>query len=234
MAESRTAATGGPAELARELGLATVPSRIEAFDISHLGGSDIVASMVVFVNGRPAKAEYRKFKMKTVLDNNDFASMHEVILRRFRRSQEGDWPLPDLVIIDGGKGQLNAALDAIAEAGAERPPIFGLAKREEEVFLPGRKEAHILPPNSPSLHLVQQVRDEAHRFALTFQRQLRGKRMTASVLDEVSGLGPVRKKKLLEQFGSVASLRELTPEELESKAGLPKAVAAALYKALHD
>lgn len=234
MAESRTAATGGPAELARELGLATVPGRIEAFDISHLGGSDIVASMVVFVNGRPAKAEYRKFKMKTVHDNNDFASMHEVILRRFRRSQEGDWPLPDLVIIDGGKGQLNAALDAIDEAGAERPPIFGLAKREEEVFLPGRKDPHILPPNSPSLHLVQQVRDEAHRFALTFQRQLRGKRMTASVLDEVSGLGPVRKKKLLEQFGSVQNLRELTPEELESKAGLPKAVAAALYRALHD
>jgi excinuclease ABC subunit C len=234
MAESRTAATGGPAELARELGLAEPPMRIEAFDISHLGGSDIVASMVVFVNGRPAKGEYRKFKMKTVHDNNDFASMHEVILRRFRRSQDGDWPLPDLVIIDGGKGQLNAALDAIDLVGAERPTIFGLAKREEELFLPGRKDPHLLPPNSPSLHLVQQVRDEAHRFALTFQRQLRGKRMTTSVLDDVSGLGPVRKKKLLEQFGSVASLRELTPEELESQAGLPKSVAAALYRALHD
>lgn len=234
MAESRTAATGGPAELARALGLETVPSRIEAFDISHLSGSDIVASMVVFIDGRPAKAEYRKFKMKTVHDNNDFASMHEVILRRFRRSQDGDWPWPDLVIIDGGKGQLNAALDAIETVGAECPPIFGLAKREEEVFLPGKKDPLILPANSPSLHLVQQVRDEAHRFAVTFQRQLRGKRMTASVLDEVSGLGPARKKKLIEQFGSVAKLRDLSPEELESQAGLPKAVAAALYRALHD
>lgn len=234
MAESRTAATGGPAELARALGLETAPSRIEAFDISHLSGSDIVASMVVFIDGRPAKAEYRKFKMKTVHDNNDFASMHEVILRRFRRSQDGDWPWPDLVIIDGGKGQLNAALDAIETVGAECPPIFGLAKREEEVFLPGKKDPLILPANSPSLHLVQQVRDEAHRFAVTFQRQLRGKRMTASVLDEVSGLGPARKKKLIEQFGSVAKLRDLSPEELESQAGLPKAVAAALYRALHD
>lgn len=234
MAESRTAATGGPAELARALGLEAVPARIEAFDISHLSGSDIVASMVVFIDGRPAKAEYRKFKMKTVHDNNDFASMHEVILRRFRRSQDGDWPLPDLVIIDGGKGQLNAALDAIETVGAECPPIFGLAKREEEVFLPGKKDPLILPANSPSLHLVQQVRDEAHRFAVTFQRQLRGKRMTASVLDEVTGLGPARKKKLIEQFGSVAKLRDLSPEELESQAGLPKAVAAALYRALHD
>ena len=120
------------------------------------------------------------------------------------------------------------------EAGADRPAIFGLAKREEELFLPGRRDPHLLPPNSPSLHLVQQVRDEAHRFALTFQRQLRGKRMTASVLDDVSGLGPVRKKKLLEQFGSVAKLRELSPEQLESQAGLPKSVAAALYRALHD
>jgi excinuclease ABC subunit C len=234
MAESRTAATGGPAELARELGLATVPSRIEAFDISHLGGSDIVASMVVFVNGRPAKAEYRKFKMKTVLDNNDFASMNEVIKRRFRRSQEGDWPWPDLVIIDGGKGQLNAALQAIDELDAERPPIFGLAKREEEVFLPGAKDPLILPRSGPSLHLVQQVRDEAHRFAVSFQRQLRGKRMTTSLLDEVSGLGPARKKKLLEQFGSVAKLRELDPETLEKEGGLPKRVAQALYKALHE
>jgi excinuclease ABC subunit C len=211
-----------------------VPSRIEAFDISHLSGSDIVASMVVFIDGRPAKAEYRKFKMKTVHDNNDFASMHEVILRRFRRSQDGDWPLPDLVIIDGGKGQLNAALEAIAIVGAECPPIFGLAKREEELFLPGKKDPLLLPPNSPSLHLVQQVRDEAHRFAVSFQRQLRGKRMTASLLDEVSGLGPARKKKLIEQFGSVSKLRDLSPEELESQAGLPKAVAAALYRALHD
>ena len=234
MAESRTAATGGPAELARELGLASVPSRIEAFDISHLGGTDIVASMVVFVDGRPAKGEYRKFKMKTVEDNNDFASMYETVMRRFRRSQEGDWPLPDLVIIDGGKGQLSAALEAIDTVGAERPPIFGLAKKEEEIFLPGARDSLRLPANSPALHLVQQVRDEAHRFAVGFQRQLRGKRMTTSVLDQVPGLGPVRKKKLLEQFGSVASLRALSAAELEAQAGLPEKVATALFRALHE
>jgi excinuclease ABC subunit C len=238
LAESRTAATGGPAELARALGLEAVPKRVEAFDISHLGGTDIVASMVVFLNGRPAKEEYRSFKLKTVHDNDDFASMREIIFRRFRRSQEGDWPLPDLVIIDGGKGQLNAALEAIEEIGAERPPIFGLAKREEELFLPyageGEWKPLILPKASPALHLVQQVRDEAHRFAVTFQRKLRGKRMIASLLDDVSGLGPTRKKKLLETFGSVANMRALTREELEAKAGLPRSVTTALYRALHE
>ncbi|HEY9723329.1 MAG TPA: excinuclease ABC subunit UvrC [Oscillatoriaceae cyanobacterium] len=234
MAERRTAATGGPAELARELGLSEIPSRIECFDISHLGGTDIVASMVVFVDGRPSKADYRKFKLKTVHDNDDFASMHEVLLRRFRKSLDGDWPWPDLVIIDGGKGQLNAALSAIAESGAECPPIVGLAKREEELFLPGRSESLRLPANSPSLHLVQQVRDEAHRFAVTFQRQQRGKRMKASLLDEVPGLGPVRRKKLLAEFGSVGAMRELDLETLITRSGLPRAVAEALYKALHS
>ncbi len=239
LAESRTAATGGPAELARALGLDSVPRRVEAFDISHLGGTDIVASMVVFINGRPANAEYRQFKLKTVQDNDDFASMREIIYRRFRRSQEGDWPLPDLVIIDGGKGQLNAALEAIAELGVERPPIFGLAKREEEIFLPHGNldeawEPIRLPKASPALHLVQQVRDEAHRFAVTFQRKLRGKRMIASLLDDVSGLGPARKKKLLDQFGTVSNMRALSREDLEAKAGLPRSVATALYKALHE
>lgn len=233
MAESRTAATGGPAELARELGLGEVPRRIEAFDISHLGGSDIVASMVVFMDGRPSKGDYRRFKLKTVHDNNDFAAMKEVVGRRFRRSQEGDWPWPDLVIIDGGKGQLGAALEAIAEQGAEAVPIFGLAKRLEEIFLPGARDPLMLPRSSPSLHLVQQVRDEAHRFAVTFQRQQRGKRMIASLLDEVVGLGPARKKKLLANFGTVATMRALSREELASRAGLPSPVVAALYQALH-
>jgi excinuclease ABC subunit C len=234
MAESRTAATGGPAELARALGLEKVPGRIEAFDISHLGGTDIVASMVVFINGRPAKAEYRRFKLKTVHDNDDFASMREVIARRYRRSQDGDWPWPDLVIIDGGKGQLSAALDGIAAAGVEPGPIFGLAKREEEIFLPGARDALMLDRSSAALHLVQQVRDEAHRFAVTFQRQQRGKRMTMSILDDVPGLGPVRRKKLIEQFGSVSKLRELEPDDLERQTGLPRPVAAALYQALHE
>jgi excinuclease ABC subunit C len=233
MAESRTAATGGPAELARALGLDAVPTRIEAFDISHLGGTDIVASMVVFINGRPAKDQYRKFKLKTVLDNDDFASMREVLMRRYNRSQDGDWPWPDLVIIDGGKGQLSAALEGIAASGADPGPIFGLAKREEEIFLPGAKDPLLLERASPALHLVQQVRDEAHRFAVTFQRQQRGKRMTMSLLDRVPGLGPVRRKKLIEKFGSVAKLRELAQADLEQQTGLPRTVVAALYEALH-
>lgn len=234
LAESRTAATGGPAELARAICLDKAPERIECFDISHLGGTDIVASMVVFVNGRPAKGEYRKFKLKTVHDNDDFASMREVLMRRFNRSVDGDWPWPDLVIIDGGKGQLSAALEGIAKTGAEPGPIFGLAKREEEVFLPGQSAPVVLDRNSPALHLIQQVRDEAHRFAITFQRQQRGKRMTMSILDDVPGLGPARRKKLIEKFGSVAKLRELGREDLEQQTGLPAAVVTALYQALHE
>jgi excinuclease ABC subunit C len=238
LAASRSAAVGGPAELAEALGLPEAPGRIECFDISHLGGTDIVASMVVFVDGRPAKDAYRRFKLKTVHDNDDFASMREIVARRFRRSLEGDWPWPDLVIIDGGKGQLNAALQGIEAVGAERPTIVGLAKREEELFLP-HADATLpwtslrLPPGSAALHLVQQVRDEAHRFAVTFQRQLRGKRMVASVLDGVEGLGPVRKKALLKRFGSVAAMRALSRDELVSQAGLPARVVEALYEALH-
>lgn len=237
LAASRNAAAGGPAELARVLQLPVVPTRIEAFDISHLGGTDIVASMVVFVGGRPCKAEYRHFKLKHVTDNDDFASMREVIARRFKRSVAGDWPWPDLVIIDGGKGQLNAALEALNEVGAHRPPIFGLAKREEEMFLPRADEADEWEPlrlqaDSPALHLIQQVRDEAHRFAVTFQRQLRGKRMVRSVLDEVEGLGPVRKRNLLKRFGSVSALRRLTREELQRDSGLPLRVADALFEVL--
>jgi excinuclease ABC subunit C len=231
---SRSAATGGPAELAAALGLSRVPKRIEAFDISHLGGTDIVASMVVFVDGRPSKGDYRKFKLKTVHDNDDFASMREIILRRFMRTQQGDWPKPDLVIIDGGKGQLSAALDAISQTSQPTPPIFGLAKREEELFLPGQSEALLLLPGSPALHLVQQVRDEAHRFAVTFQRQQRGKRMIGSLLDSVAGLGPVRKRKLLERFGSVETMRLESEEALHTQGLLPEPVAHALYKALHD
>jgi excinuclease ABC subunit C len=169
-----------------------------------------------------------------VLDNDDFASMREVLTRRFNRSVEGDWPWPDLVIIDGGKGQLGAALEGIATTGADPGPIFGLAKREEEIFLPGQKDPLVLDRSSPALHLVQQVRDEAHRFAVTFQRQQRGKRMTMSLLDEVPGLGPARRKKLIEKFGSVAKLRELGQDDLVQQTGLPRTVAAALYQALHE
>jgi excinuclease ABC subunit C len=237
LAQSRSAAAAGPAELAQVLALPAPPSRIEAFDISHLGGTDIVASMVVFIEGRPCKAEYRHFKLKHVTDNDDFASMREVVARRFRRSVAGEWPWPDLVIIDGGKGQLNAALDGLAEAGAPVPPIFGLAKREEEIFLPHSEPADTWEPlrlgaGAPALHLIQQVRDEAHRFAVTFQRQLRGKRLVRSVLDDVDGLGPVRKRNLLKRFGSVSALRRLTREELQRDSGLPLRVADALYEVL--
>ncbi|MEB3220831.1 MAG: excinuclease ABC subunit UvrC [Candidatus Sericytochromatia bacterium] len=238
LASSRSAAVGGPAALAEALELPEVPRRIECFDISHLGGTDIVASMVVFVDGRPAKDAYRRFKLKTVHDNDDFASMREIVARRFQRSKDGDWPWPDLVIIDGGKGQLNAALQALDVVGVARPAIVGLAKREEELFRPHADASQPwtslrLPAGSPALHLVQQVRDEAHRFAVTFQRQLRGKRMVASVLDGVEGVGPARKKALLKRFGSVAAMRALTRDDLVAQAGLPARVVEALYEALH-
>lgn len=238
LSESRSAASRGPEALAQALNLSAVPRRIEAFDISHLGGTDIVASMVVFRDGRPDKSAYRRFKLKTVLDNDDFASMREIIGRRFRRRDQDGWEAPDLVIIDGGKGQLGAALEAIDALEVPRPPIFGLAKREETIHLPAQGEGPSPPPlqlpaDSPALYMIQQIRDEAHRFALTFQRELRGKRMVSSVLDGVEGLGPVRKRALLKRFGSLHSLRTLSYDDLVSQSGLPRRVAGALFEALH-
>jgi excinuclease ABC subunit C len=223
--------TAAMTELAEALDLPRMPRRIECYDISNLQGTNPVASMVVFEDGRPAKKEYRRFAIKTVTGANDFAMMHEVIKRRFRRAAEADeeeqgkWTtLPDLVIIDGGKGQLNAALEALAEVGMN-VPICGLAKENEEIFLPEKPLPVFLPRDSQALFLVQRVRDEAHRFAVTFHRTKRSKASFHSRLDDVPGIGPKRKKALIKAFGSVKGLQQATVDEISQVDGITPALA---------
>jgi excinuclease ABC subunit C len=200
----------------RTLGLGEEPHRIEGFDVSHIQGAEIVASVVVFEAGRPKRSEYRKFKIRSVSrQSDDFASVREVVLRRYRRMLEEGAEEPDLVLIDGGRGQLSAAWAALAELGLTHLPLASLAKKEETVFRPGLEEPLRLPGNSPALQLLQRVRDESHRFALTFHRARRAARDFASPLDAVPGIGPRKKKLLLSRFGSLkriqdASLTELT------------------------
>lgn len=202
--------------------------RIEAFDISHVQGSDTVASMVVFEEGRPKKSDYRKFKIRTVEGVDDFSSMKEVVGRRYGKLSKEGMELPDLILIDGGKGQLNAAIKALADIKVRPKAIIGLAKEEEEIFFPGRTDSLRLGKESPALHLIQQVRDEAHRFAVTFHRQLRSKGMTRSFLDDVPGLGEKRKKQLLEHFGSVEAITRASVAELR-KASIPGSAAEWIY-----
>ena len=223
-----TAALG---DLADALELPRMPRRIECFDISNIQGTNPVASMVVFVDGRPAKKEYRKFAIKSVDGPNDFASMAEVIARRFRRAQEaggeeeGKWAdLPDLVIVDGGKGQLNAALGALEQVGMT-VSICGLAKENEELFLPGRSDSILLPRDSQALFLVQRIRDEAHRFAITFHRAKRSKAAFQSGLDLIPGVGPGRKKALIRKFGSVRAVREATVDQIADVNGISRKLA---------
>ncbi len=206
------------------LDLSKIPRRIECYDNSHIQGSNVVSSMVVFENGAPKKSEYRKFKVLGENRNDDFAAMRETLTRRFARlpQKAGDgkpaWPEPDLLVIDGGKGQLGAALEAMKETGVELPAI-GLAKRIEEIFLPKKPEPIVLPHSHPALQLLQRLRDEAHRFGITFHRQLRSKQAVQSALDAVPGVGPVVKKKLKAKFGTVAAIRMATVDELAAVVG---------------
>ena len=209
------------------LDLEVEPRRIECFDISNIQGSDIVASMVVFEDGLPKKADYRKFRVKSVSGApDDFASMREVVGRRYKRLLEEGKDLPDLVLIDGGKGQLGAAVEALEELGLGDQPVASLAKREELIFVRGRDEPIALPRSSPVLQLVQRVRDEAHRFAIGFHRQARSSRTIRSELDDVPGVGPAKRRKLLSVFGSVRGVRGATEAELAAVVG--KAMAARL------
>jgi excinuclease ABC subunit C len=182
--EARERVTNSVKELQEALGLPVPPRRIEGFDISHLSGTGTVASMVVAIDGKPAKGEYRRFHVKTVEGIDDFASMREILGRRFRRIREEGLEPPDLVLIDGGKGQLGMAVEAMAEEGFPDQKVLGLAKRIEEVFLPGESEPRILPRTSASLQLLQRLRDEAHRFAITFQREQRTSTITALKVKE--------------------------------------------------
>ncbi len=217
--------TGGAVKsLAEVLHLPRTPERMECFDISHNQGAETVASMVVFEGGKPAKKEYRRFKLKTTQGKpDDFASMAEIMERRY--GKERNWPMPDLIIIDGGKGQLNAALPIIRQMGVEDVPVISLAKRIEEVFVEGQSDSIILSHHTPALQLLQQIRDEAHRFAITYHRSLRRKRNMKSLLDAVEGIGEKRRKALWKAFPNLEAMKAATVEELAAVEGMNRKAA---------
>jgi excinuclease ABC subunit C len=220
--------------LQAELGINRLPRRIECFDISNIQGSDNVASMVMFENGQPKKSGYRLFKTRTVEgEANDFASMKEVVGRRYARLLSESAPFPDLIIIDGGKGQLSAACEALAELKVTGQEIIGLAKKQEEVYFPGRSDPVLLSRRSEALFLLQRARDEAHRFAVTFHRKRRAKRSLVSNFDLLPGIGKARRKQLMDHFGSYAKFKEATLSEMEAVPKLPKNLAAKIYAIVH-
>jgi excinuclease ABC subunit C len=231
---------GALEELAEALGLPGPPLRIECYDISNIQGSDTVGSMVVFEEGRPRTGEYRRFKIRTVEGPNDFASHQEVLRRRFRRAKDGDegaeealrWAMPDLVIIDGGKGQVSAAKEVFDELGLHDLPLAGLAKEREELFRPGIADPVVLPSTSAALYLVQRLRDEAHRFAITYHRDLRSKRQTRSAFDDLPGVGPKRRRALLRVFGSAKRVRDAPVEQIAAVPGIGAALAARIKQTL--
>jgi len=221
-------------ELQRRLGLQKVPRSLVCFDISHAQGTDTVASCVWFQNGRPYRAEYRKFKIKTVEGIDDFASMNEIVTRYFKRRLDEDKPLPDLVVIDGGKGQLNAAHAALDSLGLGAMPIISLAKREEEIFVLGDSEPLRLSRRSPALRVLQQARDEAHRFAITFQRKRRSMRTMTSELLRIPGVGEAKRRQLLEAFGSLQGVRDAAPEAIAALPGFGQKIADRIVTALRE
>ncbi len=220
-------------ELAAALGLPGPPLRIECYDISNFQGAESVGSMVVFEDGKPTTGEYRRFRIKTVVGSNDFASHQEVLRRRFRMTKTGEegseeerrWAMPDLVIVDGGKGQVSAAKSVLDELGLHDLPLAGLAKEREELFLPGRSAPIVLPSTSSALYLVQRLRDEAHRFAITYHRSLRDKRTVRSAFDDLPGVGPKRKRELLKVFGSIKRVRDAPVEQIAAVPGISRALA---------
>ena len=218
------------AQLQEDLNLKAPPRRIEAFDISHLSGTDTVASMVCFVDGKARKSEYRKYKVKTVVGIDDFASMHEIVLRRYKRVLEEKLTLPDLILIDGGKGQLSIAVSALNELKINYIPIIGLAKRLEEVFLPGNSDAQTISKQSPGLILLRRIRDEAHRFAITFQKQKRNKKVTKSIFDEIPGMGAKRVNILLNAFSDVKTIAIADIESVRQRTGMPEKVCKIIIK----
>jgi excinuclease ABC subunit C len=230
-------------ELQEALGLEGPPKRIECYDVSHVQGTSVVSSMVVFEDGRPAKSQYRRFRARIADRNDDFTNMRDTLKRRFARSVVGgpggdaeaartNWPLPDLIILDGGKGQLSAGLSALADAGRLQIPIAALAKEREELFVPNRPDPIVLPRTAQGLYLVQRIRDEAHRFAVTYHQDVRSRRAVRSILDDIAGVGPARKRALLRKFGSVRGMREAPVEELAAVGGVGTALAERIKLAL--
>jgi excinuclease ABC subunit C len=232
-------------ELQDALGLAEAPLRIECYDMAHIQGSDYVGSMVVMEDGLPRKSEYRRFKVKGVAGNDDYAAMEEVLTRRLTAYlDERDRPVserpgkfaypPQLLLVDGGKGQLAVAEQVVRDLGLdEEIPVASLAKRFEEVYVPGQADPVEIPRQSEALFLLQRIRDEAHRFANTFHRELRGKRMTKSVLDDVAGLGPTRRKRLVKELGGMTAVKKASLDELRELSWLPDAVAEAVFAKVH-
>jgi excinuclease ABC subunit C len=224
-------------ELQEELNLPAAPQRIECYDISNIQGTSAVGSMVVFLDGRPAPAQYRRFRIKSVVGANDYAMLQEVLRRRFKRAaeagvqgeappaQQDGWAQPDLVIVDGGKGQLSAALDVMRDLAVAHIPAAGLAKQHEELFVKDMSEPIVLPRTSQALYLVQRIRDEAHRFAITYHRNVRQAAGIRSALDAVPGIGPKRKQALLRKFGSVARIREAPVDDIAATPGFTRALA---------
>lgn len=229
------------AELQEKLGLEKPPARVECYDISNVQGTAATGSMVVFVKGVPHKSDYRKFQIKTVEGADDYAMLQEVIRRRLERrrtlasspqpasAREQTWAiLPDLMIVDGGKGQLGAVREVLAEYELDRLPVIGLAKEREEIFTPDRPDPIILPPGSQALLLLQRIRDEAHRFAIEYHRKLREKKSFASILEEIPGIGPRRRRALLKKFGSLEAIRQASVEELAASEGMNRTAAQRL------
>jgi len=237
-------------ELQEELNLPSLPQRIECYDISNIGGTSAVGSMVVFLDGRPRSAEYRRFRIKTVAGADDYAMLQEVLRRRFKRASARGEPvegradegavgydeswaiLPDLVIVDGGKGQLNAALDVMRDLGVADIPAAGLAKQHEELFVQDMSEPIVLPRTSQALYLVQRIRDEAHRFAITYHRGVRQKASVRSALDAIPGIGPKRKRALLRKFGSVQRIRQASLDDIAATRGFTRALAERVREGL--
>jgi excinuclease ABC subunit C len=216
------------AEIQNKLHLAGLPLRMEGYDISNIQGAAAVGSMVVFEKGRPKPAHYRRFRIKTVAGANDYAMLQEVLKRRFKRISDASdaWAtLPDLVLVDGGKGQLSAAREAMAELGTESVPTASLAKENEEVFIPDQTEPVILPRSSAGLKLLQRLRDEAHRFALGYHQKIHKRESFASAMDNIPGIGPKRKQALIRQFGSIQAIREASEDELAAARGMTKSLA---------
>lgn len=218
---------GAVLDLGKYLGLSRPPYRMECFDISHIQGSETVASMVVFEGGVPKKSDYRRFKIRSAEGKpDDFKSMREVTERRYGKA---DAEMPDLIIIDGGKGQLSSACEIIRGAGHITVPVVGLAKRFEEVYREGESDPVILPRSSQALYLIQRIRDEAHRFAITYHRKLRNKRNLVSILDNVEGIGPKRRKILLEHFGNIEKIKQASVAEMADLDGMNTPSAEAVY-----
>jgi excinuclease ABC subunit C len=223
------------AELQQELKLAKLPERIEGYDISNIQGQDAVGSMVVFEDGKSKSAHYRRFKIKTVPGANDYAMLQEVINRRFKRVRSEtsgeDWAIiPGLVLIDGGKGQLRAVHDVMRKLGVTKIPVAGLAKENEEIYIPGRSRPILLPRTSKALQLLQRVRDEAHRFAIGYHQKVHKRNTFASVLDGIAGIGPWRKRSLLRRFGSVRAIQQASVEELMTADGMTRQIAENIKK----